>query len=74
MGLNVGTLNVYWVFLTSGVQEESVDCAVIFSSQLDLIPLIWLGQVDPAWKRIGQISISWLQQTTSNRRWVYIYF
>lgn len=41
-------LDVYWVlFLTSGVQEESVDCAVIFSSQLDLIALIWLGQVDP---------------------------
>lgn len=61
MRLNVGTLNVYWVFLTSGVQEEPVDCAVIFSSQLDLISLIWLGQVDPVWKTISQISISWLQ-------------
>lgn len=61
MWLNVVTLNVYWVFLTCGVQEEFVDRAVIFPSQLDLISLIWLGQVDPVWKRISQISISWLQ-------------
>lgn len=54
-------MNVSWVFLTSGIQEESVDGAVIFSSQLDLISLIRLGQVDPARERISQISISWPQ-------------
>lgn len=44
-------MNVYWVFLTSGVKEESVDCAVLFSSQLNLVSLIWFGQVDPEWSR-----------------------
>lgn len=47
-----GKVKVYWVVLTGGVQEESVDCAVIFPSQLNLIALVWFGQVDPAWRRL----------------------